>query len=48
MWYRLARLNNRTHRELLVVDGERRVRRRRRHRRLVGEAAQGQADRGAT
>jgi cardiolipin synthase len=22
MWYRLARLNNRTHRELLVVDGE--------------------------
>ena len=21
MWYRLARLNNRTHRELLVVDG---------------------------
>jgi cardiolipin synthase len=22
MWYRLARLNNRTHRELLVIDGE--------------------------
>ena len=31
-----SRLNNRTHRELLVVDGTRRVRRRRRRRRLVG------------
>ena len=38
-WYSLARLNNRTHRELLVVDGKDRVRRRRRHRRLVGVSA---------
>ena len=43
-WYRLSRLNNRTHRELLVVDGARRVRRRRRCRRLVGRADAGQAD----
>ena len=43
-WYRLGRLNNRTHRELLVVDGTRGVRRRRRRRRLVGQAAARQAD----
>ena len=37
-WYRLHRLNNRTHRELLIVDGTRRVHRRSRHRGLVVQA----------
>ena len=35
-WYSLHRINNRTHRELLIVDGTVGLRRRRRHRRLVG------------
>ena len=34
-WYNLGRMNNRTHRKLLVVDGTRRLHRRRRHRRPV-------------
>ena len=47
-WYRLSRLNNRTHRELLVVDGARGVRRRRRRRRLVGQADAAASRCGAT
>ena len=34
-WYTLDRVNNRTHRKLLIVDGKRRLHRRRRHRRQV-------------
>ena len=34
-WYRLLQLDNRTHRELLIVDGRTRLHRRRRHRRPV-------------
>ena len=39
-WYNLGRMNNRTHRKVLVVDGTGGLHGRRRHRRPVGGDAQ--------
>ena len=44
----LARINNRTHRKLLVVDGTHRLHRRRRHRRRVDAATRRTPSTGAT